>query len=306
MLEELVLIETIHDRKKSHGLYFNVHSFSSIRNTFISNTRSILKIILRTGLWDLCKMIVPIPNSILNTFLSGRAFVKQHLSQGQNFAMFIKKARKEIPEPGNSFAPAMLNWKLLVLTKKAFKSRNIITLVYLWLMINIRIMKQPNMETWKFGCWNTWAQYGFVVCKNNIFFWYISLKSILILHNWGSNIQPWVFARSQHQQQKTIKKPNYCSTIAYLWGRESFRKTLGESFFIKSKFPLKFPLRRWQENILPQSSGIRIQSQIWKPIRSSKSLRIHPIYWCGGILGSLLLRSGQKLYYCLFQWRGEA
>ena len=56
-----------------------LHAFSFISNTLISNARlkfanfqNLSRKILRTELWNLCQMIALFPNSILNTFLSGR------------------------------------------------------------------------------------------------------------------------------------------------------------------------------------------------------------------------------------------
>ena len=58
---------------------YKVYAFNFISNTFISNARlkfanfqNLSRKILRTELSDLCQMIALFPNSMLNTFLSGR------------------------------------------------------------------------------------------------------------------------------------------------------------------------------------------------------------------------------------------
>ena len=58
---------------------WTIHAFYFISNTFISNARlkfanfqKLSRKILRTELLNLCQMIALFPNSILNTFLSGR------------------------------------------------------------------------------------------------------------------------------------------------------------------------------------------------------------------------------------------
>ena len=60
-----------------HAFYFISNTF--ISNTFITNARlkfsnlqNLSQKILRAELWNLCQMIAFFPNSILNTFLSGR------------------------------------------------------------------------------------------------------------------------------------------------------------------------------------------------------------------------------------------
>ena len=83
-----------------YTLFYKQHFYKQRYRLKFANFKNLSRKILRTELWNLCQMIAFFPNSILNTFLSGRVrpilgnfeFRQAKFQPGPKKALLIKKA----------------------------------------------------------------------------------------------------------------------------------------------------------------------------------------------------------------------